>query len=169
MTHKDDLLRLASRVLSRRDALRKTLDADLDSFRTVSEARGVGDQVDAVVDSVNDEICSQLVEIESHELGQIEHALRRIAAGVYLYCESCGQRIPAARLNALPYTTRCIDCQRESERCGLSRPPESHSEGWARIDDDPIDEGENEPSLNRGDFASDFREIGYRPFDCVVV
>ncbi len=89
MARKDALLRLTSRLVSRRDALRKAINGDLD-FRKFSEVSGVGDNVDAAVDSANDEISSQLVEIESRELGQIEHALQRIAAGVYGRCEFCG-------------------------------------------------------------------------------
>ena len=121
MARKDALLRLTSRLIARRDALRKALNGDLDSFRKFSELNVVGDNVDAAVDSANDEICSQLVEIESRELGQIEHALQRIAAGVYGRCEYCGGKIAEARLNALPYTNSCIDCQRENERAGQSR------------------------------------------------
>ena len=68
--------------------------------------------------TANDEISSQLVEIESRELGQIEHALQRIVDGVYGRCEFCGGKIAEARLNALPYTNSCIDCQRENERFG---------------------------------------------------
>ena len=104
MARKDALLRLTSRLIARRDALRKALNGDLDSFRRFSELNAVGDNVDAAVDSANDEICSQLVEIESRELGQIEHALQRIGAGVYGRCEFCGGKISEARLNALPYT-----------------------------------------------------------------
>jgi len=80
MARKDALLRLTSRLVARRDALRKAINGDLDSFRKFAAVRGVGDNVDAAVDSANDEISSQLVEIESRELGQIEHALQRIAA-----------------------------------------------------------------------------------------
>ena len=76
MARKDALLRLTQRLIARRDALRKALNGDLDSFRKFSELNAVGDNVDAAVDCANDEICSQLVEIESRELGQIEHALR---------------------------------------------------------------------------------------------
>ncbi len=75
MARKDALLRLTQRLIARRDALRKALNGDLDSFRKFSELNAVGDNVDAAVDCANDEICSQLVEIESRELGQIEHAL----------------------------------------------------------------------------------------------
>jgi DnaK suppressor protein len=39
-------------------------------------------------------------------------------AGKYGSCEVCGGKIPLARLNALPYATMCIDCQRDLERSG---------------------------------------------------
>src|SRR5262245_11246977 len=125
MTRKNALLRLKSRLIARRDALRATLNDEFDSFQQVSAANGVGDTVDAAVDAANEEIDSQLVELESRALGQIEHALERIAAGVYGRCEFCGGRIPAARLNALPYTSTCIGCQRTYERRGISPPHEA--------------------------------------------
>ena len=38
--------------------------------------------------------------------------------GQFGICEGCGTGIPMARLNALPYATYCIKCQREAERQG---------------------------------------------------
>jgi DnaK suppressor protein len=49
-------------------------------------------------------------------VGKIEDALRRIEAGTFGVCESCGSDISAARLKARPMTTLCIDCKTESER-----------------------------------------------------
>jgi DnaK suppressor protein len=160
MARKDALLRLTARLIARRDALRKALTGDLDSFRKFSELNGVGDNVDAAVDSANDEICSQLVEIESRELGQIEHALERIAAGVYGRCEFCGGKIAEPRLNALPYTNSCIDCQRENERAGLSRVPEPETKRWAKIYDKSGDGVESESPIKLSDFEMDFSETG---------
>src|SRR3954463_617707 len=118
MARKDALLRLHARLVARRDALRKALTGDLDSYHELAAQDVVGDNVDAAVDNANDEISSQLVEIESRELTQIEHALKRIVQGQYGRCEFCGGKIAEARLNALPYTNSCIDCQRENERHG---------------------------------------------------
>jgi DnaK suppressor protein len=160
MARKDALLRLTSRLTARRDALRKALNGDLASFRKFSELSGVGDNVDAAVDSANDEICSQLAEIESRELSQIEHALRRISAGVYGRCEFCGGKISEARLNALPYTNSCIDCQRENERLGQSRGLDSESQRWAKVYEKPIDESDGDAPINLSDFEMDFSESG---------
>jgi DnaK suppressor protein len=159
MARKDALLRLTSRLIARRDALRKALNGDLDSFRRFSELNAVGDNVDAAVDSANDEICSQLVEIESRELGQIEHALQRIGAGVYGRCEFCATKISEARLNALPYTNTCIDCQRENERAGQSRALEPDSKRWAKVYE-KSEEGESDSKINLSDFEMDFSETG---------
>jgi len=160
MARKDALLRLTARLIARRDALRKALNGDRDSFRKFSELNGVGDNVDAAVDSANDEICSQLVEIESRELAQIEHALQRLTAGVYGRCEFCGGKIAEPRLNALPYTNTCIDCQRENERAGQSGPLEPESKRWAKVYDKSGDEGESDSPIKLSDFEMDFSETG---------
>jgi DnaK suppressor protein len=159
MARIDALLRLTTRLMASRDALRKAISGDLVSFRKFS-AVSVGDNVDAAVDSANDEISSQLVEIESRELGQIEHALQRIAAGVYGRCEFCGGKISEARLNALPYTNSCIDCQRENERLGQNRGLNGESQRWAKVFEKPLDEGEGDAQINLSDFEMDFSETG---------
>ena len=60
MARKDALLRLHSRLVTRRDALHKALSGGLDSLRTYNATFEVGDNGDAAVDSANDEINSQL-------------------------------------------------------------------------------------------------------------
>ncbi len=160
MARKDALLRLTSRLIARRDALRKALTGDADDLRNFSAVGGVGDDIDAAVDSANEEISSQLAEIESRELGQIEHALQRIAAGVYGRCEFCGGKISEARLNALPYTNTCIDCQRENERLGQGRRMESDPSRWAKVFSKSADDGEGDARINLSDFEVDFSESG---------
>ncbi|HLI15322.1 MAG TPA: TraR/DksA family transcriptional regulator [Acidimicrobiales bacterium] len=44
-------------------------------------------------------------------LARIDDALRRIDTHTYGRCESCGQSIGRARLEAIPTATRCITCQ----------------------------------------------------------
>lgn len=104
-------------LIKRRDALRKALAGDLSLLKEL-RAQSSGDVVDAALDSVQDEISSQLAEVESRELARIEVALERMRDGQYGICEGCGTNIPMARLNALPYATLCIKCQREAEREG---------------------------------------------------
>lgn len=152
---KDALLRLHSRLLARRDALRKALDGDLNSLHALS-AMTVGDDVDAASDAANEEINSQLVEIESRELEQIEHALRRIEIGVYGRCEFCGGKIAEARINALPYATSCIDCQRENERYGRTRRRASDDPRWGKLYD--REARDRDPEIRIRDFELDISE-----------
>ena len=117
MSRKDAILNMRQVLVKRRDALRKALAGDLSLLKEL-RAQTSGDMVDAALDSVQDEISSQLAEVESRELTRIEYALERMRNGDYGLCETCGTTIPMARLNALPYATLCIKCQRESEREG---------------------------------------------------
>jgi DnaK suppressor protein len=43
-------------------------------------------------------------------LREIEEALRKFDAGTYGRCESCGNPIAEARLEAMPAARLCIDC-----------------------------------------------------------
>jgi DnaK suppressor protein len=161
MARKDALLRLHSRLVARRDALRKALNGDLDSLREYHSTFVVGDNVDAAVDTANDEISTQLAELESRELEQIEHALKRIVQGVYGRCEFCGGKIAEARINALPYTNTCIDCQRENERTGGSYgAAASDHNRWAKLDDKHLGGVDNDSDINLSDFEMDLSESG---------
>lgn len=158
MARKDALLRLHGRLVARRDALRKALTGDLESYREFTAQNVVGDNVDAAVDTANDEISSQLVEIESRELGQIEHALERIVEGAYGRCEFCNGKIAEARLNALPYTNSCIDCQRENERSGQTYGAVADDIRWAKIYDKTSDDSDGDSNIKLSDFEMDMSE-----------
>ncbi len=58
----------------------------------------------------------QLREREEQHLGQIEGALRRIEAGTFGLCHTCGKPIAPARLEALPWAQDCIDCHAKQRR-----------------------------------------------------
>jgi len=49
-------------------------------------------------------------------LAQTERALSRISDGSYGVCESCGQAIGKARLQAFPRATLCVACKQREER-----------------------------------------------------
>ncbi|MCC7085709.1 MAG: TraR/DksA family transcriptional regulator [Pirellulales bacterium] len=117
MARKDALMSMRQILIKRRDALRQALAGDLSLLKEL-RAQTAGDLVDAALDSAQDEISSQLAEVESRELASVENALERMRKGQYGVCEGCGCKIPLARLNALPYATYCIECQREAEKYG---------------------------------------------------
>jgi DnaK suppressor protein len=129
MSRKDAILNLRQVLIKRRDALRKALAGDLSLLKEL-KAQTSGDVIDAALDSVQDEISSQLAEVESRELARIEIALERMRTGQYGVCEGCGINIPMARLTALPYATCCIKCQREAERDGARNAGDAD---WSRL------------------------------------
>src|SRR5438132_2318154 len=113
MARRDALLRLHKTLLARRQALRKALAGELADLRKFKA--DTGDSADVAFDSGSEEISTQLAELEARELSQIERALARMKQGSYGVCELCQGKIPVSRLNALPYSTTCIECQREME------------------------------------------------------
>ena len=62
------------------------------------------------------EIDYTLEENEERVIAAIDAALGRIDDGTYGTCQACGQPIAAERLEAVPWTTQCIDCKRKEER-----------------------------------------------------
>jgi len=44
-------------------------------------------------------------------LNEVEHALQKYEAGTYGLCDSCGQAIEQARLEALPQASLCLSCK----------------------------------------------------------
>ena len=116
MARSDALLRLHKTLLARRADILKKLSDEMNNLRNAKASPAGGDSADAAFEAGSDEMSSQLAELDSRELGQIERALLRLKQGTYGVCEGCGKKIPVGRLNALPYTTLCIGCQREMER-----------------------------------------------------
>ena len=120
MARRDALMRLHKTLLTRREHLRKKLAGELADLRNFRTSDTTGDSADVAFETGSDEMSSQLAELDARELSQIERALARLKQGTYGLCEgggeNCQKKIPVARLNALPYTTYCISCQRELER-----------------------------------------------------
>ena len=66
----------------------------------------IGDMASVTYDR---ELDQGLEEGAQQTLGQIDAALQRIEDGSYGLCEVCRTPIPADRLRAIPWTTRCIE------------------------------------------------------------
>src|SRR5262245_31433146 len=67
-----------------------------------------------VIDLANDQwdahVLGKLGDTETRQLTAVIAALRRVTAGTYGKCLRCGQRIAAARLDAVPEAELCCDC-----------------------------------------------------------
>jgi DnaK suppressor protein len=77
---------------------------------------GTEDIVDRANNHYNRELMFSLSDSERQRLLQIEDALRRMDEGSYGRCANCSGPINPRRLEAVPWTRFCIDCQELVER-----------------------------------------------------
>jgi DnaK suppressor protein len=116
MARNDALHRLQKTLVARRNELLHRLGGELKDLRHRSLKSG--DSAEMAFGSGSEEISTQLAQLESSELTKIERALERLKQGSYGLCEVCQKRIPVSRLNALPFSSTCIQCQRQMETNG---------------------------------------------------
>lgn len=81
-----------------------------------SVASAGDDQADAGAKTFQREYELSLTENARDLLERNLDALRRIDEGTYGMCESCGQPIGKARLQAFPRATLCVACKQREER-----------------------------------------------------
>jgi RNA polymerase-binding protein DksA len=75
---------------------------------------------DAGTDAMEREKAFLFASTEGRLLMEITEALRRLYRGEYGMCESCGNPIARARLEAMPHARLCISCKEKEERAGRS-------------------------------------------------
>lgn len=95
-------------LLTRQAKLQGQLQAIHDDFRAGRSA----DASEQAAERENEEVLNALEDGLSKELTQITSALARLRQGQYFECSHCGGPIDPKRLQALPYTTLCIQCAR---------------------------------------------------------
>ncbi|HEX3869755.1 MAG TPA: TraR/DksA family transcriptional regulator [Pirellulales bacterium] len=54
----------------------------------------------------------ELIHNEEGMINSIDDAIKRTEDGTFGKCQRCGKEIATARLDAIPYAPRCIDCAR---------------------------------------------------------
>ncbi len=110
--------------------VRKELESEISELRAkISKAESeIAERMgDAVADAGDDQADAGAKTFQrEHELAlthnarellaQNERALARIESGTYGVCESCGEPIGKARLQAFPRATLCVACKQREER-----------------------------------------------------
>ena len=102
-------------------AFRETLETRLQQSTRRSE-KADGLHAEQEPDPIDDAQSKSLRELAVHLMSTdwqvqkaIQAALRRIESGQYGRCEECDEPIVLRRLKALPWATRCVTCQEETE------------------------------------------------------
>ncbi len=75
-----------------------------------------GDSVDIAALEINQNSLVKVGKRELNHLKKIDAALQKMEDGSYGECESCGEQIAVARLQARPVAQLCIDCKTAQEK-----------------------------------------------------
>ncbi|HLH06872.1 MAG TPA: TraR/DksA family transcriptional regulator [Terriglobales bacterium] len=79
------------------------------------------DIADRAASSYNKEFLFTQSTNERQLLGMVDSALARMREGTYGECISCGNEINSKRLEAVPWTRYCIECQEKLEKGQLEQ------------------------------------------------
>jgi len=104
-SYKDKLMALKAEVTKRM----KSIDRDI-RHEDMS-----ADWSEQATERENDEVLQSLGNAADEELAMIKAALQRIEDGNYFFCSNCGDDIPEARLQLLPYSSLCVSCAEDLE------------------------------------------------------
>jgi DnaK suppressor protein len=86
------------------------LQARLSSIKRDVTQSHSGDSAEQAQERENDEVVDAIGNETAQSIRVIQQALERIESGTYGVCDSCGQEIGQARLEAVPEATRCVAC-----------------------------------------------------------
>ena len=108
------------------EALRKKQQQLFDSYERDKAAGnaqpddGIQDLADKAASAYSKELNFSLSDGERNVLMLIDEAFVRVKEGTYGICTNCGNTIGEKRLQAVPWTPFCIDCQELQEKGLLS-------------------------------------------------
>ncbi len=99
----------------RQQALRKAVSRIEEDGR-IADQDQTQDIADRAASSYTKEFLFSQSNNERQLLNMVETALQRIREGSFGDCISCGNEINAKRLEAVPWTRYCIECQEKKEK-----------------------------------------------------
>jgi DnaK suppressor protein len=111
------------RLEMRQQELRRTVNRTQADGRIADEDTAAADIADRAASSYNKEFLFSQSNNERQLLQMVENALSRIREGSFGECVHCGNEINAKRLEAVPWTRHCIECQEKLEQGLLEEAP----------------------------------------------
>jgi DnaK suppressor protein len=102
------------RLEDRQNELRHTVNRTTQDGRE-ADLESAQDIADRAAQSYNKEFLFHQSNNERQLLQMVESALSRIHEGTFGQCISCGEEINPKRLEAVPWTRHCIECQEKLE------------------------------------------------------
>ena len=113
---KDDpkILKIQERLILDRKRLMGMLRSSKEVERTINDIT-FSNEIDLASSLEGREMAFQLSSRERNELRMVEEALFKIKGDTYGVCDSCSKYITLKRLEILPLTALCIECQENLE------------------------------------------------------
>lgn len=108
------VLKIRERLIVTRGELLKLIQASQSIERDAGDLT-FSNEIDLASSLEGREMIFQLTSRDRKELKLIEEALFRINNGSYGECESCEKKITLKRLQIMPLTALCIECQEAAE------------------------------------------------------
>lgn len=102
--------KIRQNLLASRSDLFKLIESSQELERNVSELT-FSNEIDLASSLEGREMVFQLASRDRNGLKLIDDALFKMARGTYSICEGCGKPIGLKRLQIMPLTQFCIDCQ----------------------------------------------------------
>lgn len=106
--------KIKQQLIVQRNDLLKMIQSSREVERNVDDIT-FSNEIDLASSLEGREMAFQLSSRERNELRLIEDALFKMAKGTYGVCEGCSKNIPVRRLQIMPLTPMCIDCQESLE------------------------------------------------------
>lgn len=103
------------RLETRQQELRRMVSRTQQDGRSADEDTAQ-DIADKAASSYNKEFLFHQSNADRQLLQMVENALARIREGAFGECISCGKEINPKRLEAVPWTRHCIECQEKLEK-----------------------------------------------------
>src|SRR6476469_10375304 len=110
------------RLEERQQVLRKTVSRTEEDGR-IADQDTAQDIADRAASSYTKEFLFSQSNNDRQLLMMVDGALARIREGSFGECISCGKEINAKRLEAVPWTRHCIECQEKLEQGLLAEAP----------------------------------------------
>ena len=113
---KDDpkILKIQERLIQDRKRLMGMLRSSKEVERTINDIT-FSNEIDLASSLEGREMAFQLSSRERNELRMVEEALFKIKGDTYGVCDNCSKHITLKRLEILPLTALCIECQENLE------------------------------------------------------
>ena len=108
------ILKIQDRLNHDRRRLMGMLRSSKEVERTINDIT-FSNEIDLASSLEGREMAFQLSSRERNELRMVEEAIFKIKGGTYGVCDSCYKFITLKRLEILPLTALCIDCQENME------------------------------------------------------